>query len=78
MKNTAQTIKMLEEDIEGMTDSITTMQVAAGNNPFGANVDLGKLADEHMKACESRVNVRIYQNIRLKVLKDILEEIKKG
>lgn len=70
--------ELLEKQISELKDSMETMQAAAANNPFGANVDLEAMAVAHLDKCQQRVSVRIWQKHRLKTLEYLLGEINEG
>lgn len=68
-------IALLNQEIKDMEESIETMQLAAANNPFAQNIDLGGNAKKALESLQPRIRVRIWQDARLKVLKQILESV---
>ena len=70
------TKKYLENEIKELEDMNMNINLAANNNPFGANVDLKQLAKDALSKLEDRVNIQIWQHHRLTVLKELLSKIK--
>lgn len=69
-------INYLENEINEMESSNALINAAAMSSPFGNSINLEEAAKEHLKKCESRISVEIWQKHRIKVLKSVLEEVR--
>ena len=69
-------ITYLENEINEMESSNALINAAAMSNPFGKSINLEEEAQKHLKNCESRISIEIWQKHRIKVLKSVLEEVR--
>lgn len=69
-------IQHLENQIGEAEHGNQIMVSAAASSPFNNSIDLPAAAQKHLKSCESRVAVQIYQTHRIQVLKAVLDDVK--